>query len=325
MRHALPRRLSLIPLAAALLTAAVAFAQTTPTPSAPPSPVSGIRNKLSAGDLLSAESILEVYREKNGEDGAWLAGLGWLARGAFLMGDLDKARRYTADVRAHCTERLDKGTSLAQDHDVEIALGAAIEVDAQVLERTRGRRAAAELVHHELAASPQAPVAFQCRLHKRLNLLTLEGTPAPELIMEDRPVAEAGTPAPTLASLRGQPVLLFLWAEGCGDCKAQSASLARVLQHHRAHGLRCIAVSRYFDDGDSARALEKVRADSVWTAVYSGMASVPRVISTASMIAYGVSSTPTFAFVDRKGIVRRYTPTRLSEPELERNVAAIVK
>jgi hypothetical protein len=65
--------------------------------------------------------------------------------------------------------------------------------------------------------------------------------------------------------------------------------------------------------------------DSVWTAVYSGVGPIPRVISTASMVAYGVSSTPTFAFIDRKGIVRRYTPTRLTEAELERSIDEILR
>jgi len=39
---------------------------------APPSPVTGIRNKISAGDLLSAESILEIHRGRVGEDDAYL-------------------------------------------------------------------------------------------------------------------------------------------------------------------------------------------------------------------------------------------------------------
>jgi hypothetical protein len=52
---------------------------------------------------------------------------------------------------------------------------------------------------------------------------------------------------------------------------------------------------------------------------------VPRVISTASMVAYGVSSTPTFAFIDRKGVVRRYTPTRLTEAELDRSIGDILR
>src|SRR5262249_28541760 len=79
-----------------------------PAPAPPPSPVAGIRNKLSAGDLLSAESILEVHREKNGEDGPWLQGLSWLARGALLLGDMEKAERYAKQVRQVCAQRLAK-------------------------------------------------------------------------------------------------------------------------------------------------------------------------------------------------------------------------
>src|SRR5262249_18421289 len=108
------------------------------------------------------------------------------------------------------------------------------------------------------------------------------------------------------------------------DCKAQSAALGRVIEHHRSSDLRWIAVSRYYDDAPK-RAAEKARVDSVWTAVYAACGKLPRPLSTASMIEYGVSSTPTFAFIDRKGIVRRYTPTRLTEDELERSVARILQ
>ena len=66
--------------------------------SSPPTPLTGIRNKLSAGDLLSAESILEVWRAQHGEDSLYLVGLSWLARGALLMDDLGKAKRYAAEV-----------------------------------------------------------------------------------------------------------------------------------------------------------------------------------------------------------------------------------
>ena len=286
-------------------------------PAPPPSPVSGIRNKISAGDLLSAESILEVHREKNGEDGPWLQGVAWLARGALLLGDLDKAERYAKQVRDECAKRLARGDTLERNHDLETALGAAIETDAQRLQRTKGKQAASELVRAEIARY-SGPTAFLSRLHKRLDMLTLEGTPAPEWVTEDF----VGERPPTLASLRGKPVVLFLWAEGCGDCKAQAASLARVLERWKGSDVRCVAITRYYDD-PPARAREKARVDSVWTAVYAGVGAIPRVISTESMVTYGVSSTPTFVFVDRRGIVRRYTPTRLTEAELERAIDAI--
>jgi len=296
---------------------APAAALATPTP--PPSPVSGIRNKISAGDLLSAESILEVHREKNGEDGPWLLGLSWLARGAFMLGDMDKAERYAKQVRDECARRMANGAALDTAHDLEIALGAAIETDAQRLERTKGRKAAAEMLRGEIARYP-GPTTLQLRLHKRLNMLTLVGAPAPAWVTEDF----VGEPPPALESFKGKPIVLFLWFEGCGDCKAQAASLGRVLEKHKGSDLRCVAITRYYDDPPK-RTAEKARIDSVWTAVYSGVGAIPRVISTASMVAYGVSSTPTFAFIDRKGIVRRYTPTRLTEAELDRSLDEILR
>jgi cytochrome c biogenesis protein CcmG/thiol:disulfide interchange protein DsbE len=273
-----------------------------------------MRNKLAAGDLLSAESILEVHREKYGEDAAWLAGLGWLARGAFLMGDLAKAGRYAADARRACIKSLDT-LALEKNHDAEGPLGAVIEVEAQMLARRQGARAAAAFLRAEISAQKGSP-AFMARLHKRLNLLELAGQPAPEIAVE----GHLGDAPTSLASLRGKPVVLFVWAEWCGDCKAQEASLARVLKRHS--DVRAIALTRWYD-ADSLRTRETARVDSVWSAVYSDMGAVPRVFSTASMIRYGGSATPTFVFVDRKGIVRDYTPTRLTEAELEQRIGAI--
>jgi hypothetical protein len=42
------------------------------------------------------------------------------------------------------------------------------------------------------------------------------------------------------------------------------------------------------------------------------------------MVRYGASATPTFVLVDRKGIVRLYTSTRLSETELSRRIDEVL-
>lgn len=298
---------------------AAAPAPATATPSPPPSISSSIRNKVSAGDLLSAESILEVHRAKNGEDGSYLVGMSWLARGALLLGDGEKADRYAAAVRSRCADSLARGSDLAKSHDVEIALGAAIEVATQRLQQARGKQAAAAYLSEELARF-KGPVAFRSRLNKRLNMLTLVGSPAPELAIEDF----IGERPPTLASLRGKPVLLFVWAEWCGDCRAQEASLTQVQSRYEAMGLQIVALTRYYQP-DSARVREKAKVDSVWKADYRKLGAVPIVLSTASMERYGGSSTPTLVFIDRAGIVRRYTPTRLTEAEFDRTLSTLVR
>ena len=70
---------------------------------------------------------------------------------------------------------------------------------------------------------------------------------------------------------------------------------------------------------------EKARVDSVWKAVYSDVGPAPVVFSTESMIRYGGSSTPTLVFIDRRGIVRRYSPTRMTEAELDRSVSELLR
>jgi len=290
-----------------VVTPATAPAQAAPAtsaaPAAPPSPVSGIRNKIAADDLLSAESILEVH----------------------------KAKRYAEDVRAICAKKIAGGADPAKDHDLEIALGAAIEVKAQLIEKTTdtyslehrltgGAKAATDYVRGELAQLKGAPVAFRSRLNKRIDMMTLVGQPAPELIVYDW----LGEKPSTLASLKGKPVLMFVWAEWCGDCKAQAAVLAAVRKRHAHEGLQVLALTRFYDD-DSLRVKEKARVDSVWNAVYPDVGTIPIVFSTASMERYGGSSTPTFVFVDRAGIVRRYTPTRLTESEMERTVGTLLR
>ena len=297
-----------------------AKADTAAKPAPPPSPIQGMRNKISAGDLLSAESILEVYREKNGEDARYCSGLAWLARGGLLLGDQEKARRYASDVRGRCADSIAGGVHLDQNDDLAVALGGAIEVDAQLIERERGARAAAAMLNAELDRL-EGPVSLRSRINKRLNLISLAGSRAPELEVDDW----LGVKPPTLASLQGKPVVLFLWAEWCGDCRAQAASLARIKSRHAADGLQILALSRYYEKTADKRAAEKARVDSVWKADYAGIGTIPMVMSTASMERYGGSSTPTFVFVDRAGVVRDYTPTRLTEPELERRLASILK
>jgi thiol-disulfide isomerase/thioredoxin len=288
-------------------------------PAPPPSPVSGMRNKISAGDLLSAESMLEVHRARYGEDEGYLTGLSWLARGALLVGDLAKAERYVDEVRARCADSLARGVDLEESRAVATALGAAIEVKAQLLQRSAGAKPAAEFVGRELATI-RGPVSLRSRLNKRINLLTLEGSPAPELKVDDALHA----PSVSLASLRGKPLVLFLFAEWCGDCKSQSAGLVRFRDRYAAQGLNVVALTRFYDE-PADRMREKARVDSVWKADYAPLGAVPVVFSTESMERYGGSSTPTLVFVDRAGVVRRYTPTRLTDAEFDRMAADILR
>src|SRR5262249_57804015 len=58
-----------------------------------------VRLKISAGDLPSAVSAVEDYKEKHGVDAEYLDAVGWLARGAEMLRRPDVAAAYVAELR----------------------------------------------------------------------------------------------------------------------------------------------------------------------------------------------------------------------------------
>ncbi|MCX6606953.1 MAG: TlpA disulfide reductase family protein [Acidobacteria bacterium] len=268
-----------------------------------------IRNKLSAGDLPSAESILEVHEREKGRDAHYLDGLVWVTRGAVLLGAWDRAADLQSQLRALLDEKLRAGLHPTKDAPLAAALGAQIEVQAQVLAHAKGRKPAVAYLDAELARFPQ-PIGLRSRLYKRRNQLALVGNPAPPIVLD-----EALTPnPPTLASLRGKPVLIFGWAQWCGDCRSQVAALGRIKAKYSGK-VSIITLTRYYEADKTA---EKALINKVWAESYQPLHGAPVLLSTAAMARYGVSSTPTFILLDKNGKVTHYLPYRLTEAALEK-------
>jgi len=262
--------------------------------------VSLVRLKLSAGDLPSGIAAVQDYKRDTGVDGEYLNAVGWLARGAILLHRSDLATQYVAELHREIPE---------EKPDLIVPFGAAIEVESRLILDREGRGAALKYLH-AAAAVAQDP-ALRSRINKNINLLSMEGSPAPQISAE----------------MAGKPTVLFLWAQGCGDCRAQAAGLAHVWAKYRGKGVVMLAPTRYYGTVDEKPATpdeEKARVTKVWSESYKGLEDVPVLIDTDAHIAYGASATPTFVFIDRKGIVRAYLPTRLSEEEMSRRIDALL-
>jgi len=153
---------------------------------------------------------------------------------------------------------------------------------------------AASHLRGELARLKNAPIALRSRLNKRLNMLTLTGAPAPEIVAEDF----IGERPPALEALRGQPVVLFLFASGLSRLSRAGGGAGTHRARYADKGLRVVALTAT-TAARPGRTAERAQLERVWKAAYADLGAIPVVLSAASMERYGGSSTPTFVFLDR--------------------------
>ena len=313
-----------------VLSAAGGQAAAQPTPTPPPGPAATppanvdlrmLRLKLSAGDLPSAESILEYHRNETGEDGDYVLGVAWVARGAALIRDWKAASRWAKAARGIAEAKLRNAEDYETEREAVYALGTAIEVESQLLAESGKKIAAIRYLAESSRRLERAgaPYNLRARIWKRRNLIELAGKSAPAITAEDR----IGPGAPPLASLRGKPVVLFFWWEACGDCRMQAATFSRVVEKYAPKGVVFVAPTRFYGKPPE-RAAERERIEKSWTDVYRLADKVPVPLSDAAMLRYGVSATPTFVLVDRAGVVRLYSPTRMSEERLSAEIEKLL-
>jgi len=267
--------------------------------------VRDVRIAIAQNNLSAAEAELQSYKGQRGNDPDYLEAASWLARGYLSNNQLDQAQRWAKQLENSSYRLLTKRKLDAEPH-LPLALGAALEVEAQVLALRGKNSEAAALLRRDLVT--YRGTSIQARLQKNLNMMGLAGQPAPPLSVSKY---IGVTPSP-LSELKGSPVLLFFWAHWCSDCKQEGPIISQLNSEFGSQGLRVEAPTQYY--GYAAYGEEATPTDEfayigrVWQHYYPGLQDIPVPVSKLNFDRYGASTTPTIVLVDRKGRVALYHP-----------------
>jgi len=113
----------------------------------------------------------------------------------------------------------------------------------------------------------------------------------------------------SLESLRGQVVLLNLWATWCGPCRMETPYLQSVYDEHKDNGFEIVGIS--MDTGDAEDDI------AMFVDQYSVTYTILHDPTMQGMELYQVLGLPATFLIDREGILRwmRYGPIPEDDPD----------
>ena len=281
--------------------------------------VEDVRGALNDNSFVAAQMFLKTYRTKNGVTPEYIEAYSWQARAALSNQDYDQADKFAKETEALVADRL-KTHKLDEETHLPLALGAALEVESQILVAHNQQPQAVALL--KTALQKYGSTSIEERLQKNLNLIALNGRTAPALKFDEF----LGAKPP--AQLKGAPVLLFFWAHWCGDCKAEAPIITQLRSEYASKGLSVVGPTRlygYTAQVEHADAKDELAyIDAVRKHFYGGLLDMSVPISKYNFDTYGASTTPTLVLLDREGKVAMYHPGALSYDDLKAQIEKVV-
>lgn len=274
--------------------------------------VGDVRATAEQGGFAKATSQIQSYEKAYGRTPESIAALSWLGRTALTQKRYDQANQYATETYKRVQAELRK-RPLDREPFLPLALGAAIEVQAQILAAKSQRTEA--LLFLDTERKKFATTSIQARIQKNINLLSLVGKPAPAL---------EGIILP-----KGKPTVLFFWAHWCPDCRAEAPILTQLKREFAAKGLVFLGpTQRYGYIGayeNPPPAVELAYIEKIRQEFYAQLIPAPPLVSEKNFLTYGVSTTPTLTLVDQRGIVRLYHPGPMKYPDLRAAILSVTR
>lgn len=121
-----------------------------------------------------------------------------------------------------------------------------------------------------------------------------EGAPAPDFTL-----ATADGQSLGLTDLRGQVVILNIWASWCGPCRLEMPAIERFYQAQRQRGVEVLAVNSTFQDSEENAQNFARELGLTFPIVFDRDGAVTR--------RYQIHGLPTTFVLDRRGVIRSVT------------------
>ncbi|MBS1817593.1 MAG: TlpA family protein disulfide reductase [Acidobacteria bacterium] len=204
-----------------------------------PTLTAAVRAAIARQDFAAAEQLVANDRNTRGITPDGLEAMSWLGRGALAAQRWDAADAFARDTYALAVAALN-GRTMDQEPHLPIAIGAAMEVRAQVAAHRGERSEAVAMLQRELTTYKDTSLVK--RIQKNINLLSLEGTVAPALDLSESLAAKPLS----LNDVKGKVVVLFFWAHWCPDCKTQAPILKELLDGYGGRGLTVVAPTQRY-------------------------------------------------------------------------------